>query len=158
TICDVVPLTGVNRALVAQGLKVLSWRSNLGLSTLADVADIAEAPGCYHASYLLGPRINAGGRIGAADLGVRLLTTDDPVEARALAQRLDALNAERREIEQAVLEAAIEQVERDRSPDHALVMAAGEGWHAGVIGIVASRLKERYNRPACVVALDGAVG
>jgi single-stranded-DNA-specific exonuclease len=158
TICDVVPLTGVNRALVAQGLKVLAWRGNPGLAVLADVAGVAEAPGCYHAGFLLGPRINAGGRIGAADLGVRLLTTDDPVEANALAKRLDALNAERREIEQAVLEAAIAQVEQDRSPDHALVMAAGEGWHPGVIGIVAGRLKERYNRPACVVALDGAVG
>jgi single-stranded-DNA-specific exonuclease len=158
TICDVVPLTGVNRALVAQGLKVLARRGNPGLATLADIAGIGETPGCYHAGFLLGPRINAGGRIGAADLGVRLLTTDDPGEAQALARRLDALNAERRAIEQAVLGAAIAEVEQDRSPDHALVMAVGVGWHPGVIGIVAGRLKERYSRPACVVALDGAIG
>jgi single-stranded-DNA-specific exonuclease len=158
TVCDVVPLTGVNRALVSQGLKVLAWRGNAGLAALADAAGLKELPGAYHAGFVLGPRINAGGRIGAADLGVRLLTATDAAEAAALACRLDALNAERRAVEQAVLAEAIAQVEAQATPHRALVMASAEGWHAGVIGIVAGRLKERYNRPACVVAVAGGIG
>ncbi len=157
TICDVVPLTGLNRALVAQGLKVMQRRSNPGLAALADAAGLGERLDAYHAGYILGPRVNAGGRVGQADLGARLLASDDPIETRAIAQQLDALNAERREIEARVLAQAIDQVESgDRTAP--LVFAAGEGWHAGVIGIVASRLKERYNRPACVVAVAGDVG
>ena len=156
TICDVVPLTGVNRALVAQGLKVMAGRGNVGLAALADVARIAEPPGCYHAGFLLGPRVNAGGRVGEAGLGARLLTTEDPVEARELAVRLDGHNAERRQIEEAVQAEAIVQVESRLAPG--LVFAAAPAWHPGVIGIVASRLKERYGRPACVVALDGEIG
>jgi single-stranded-DNA-specific exonuclease len=157
TICDVVPLTGLNRALVAQGLKVLRRRTNPGLAALADVAGIAERLDAYHAGFILGPRVNAGGRVGRADLGSRLLASDDPLETMALARELDALNAERREIEARVLAQAIEQVEsRDR---HApMVFVAGQGWHPGVIGIVASRLKERYNRPACVVAVADGIG
>jgi single-stranded-DNA-specific exonuclease len=158
TVCDVVPLTALNRALVGQGLKVMAWRRNVGLAALADVAGLKEAPGTYHAGFVLGPRINAGGRIGAADLGVRLLTTADPAEATALARRLDALNAERRALEQAVLDAAIAQVEGQRAPERALLFASGEGWHPGVIGIVAGRLKERYGRPACVVATAAGIG
>ncbi|MGE0119710.1 MAG: single-stranded-DNA-specific exonuclease RecJ [Dongiaceae bacterium] len=158
TVCDVVPLTGVNRALVSQGLKVLAWRGNAGLAALADTAGLKEPPGAYHAGFVLGPRINAGGRIGVADLGVRLLTATDAAEAAALACRLDALNAERRAVEQAVLAEAIAQVEAQATPHRALVMASAEGWHAGVIGIVAGRLKERYNRPACVVAVAGGIG
>jgi single-stranded-DNA-specific exonuclease len=157
TICDVVPLTGLNRALVAQGLKVLRRRSNPGLAALADVAGVAERLDTYHAGFILGPRVNAGGRVGRADLGTRLLASDDPLDTMAIARELDALNAERREIEARVLAQAIEQVESgDR---HApMVFVAGEGWHAGVIGIVASRLKERYNRPACVVAMAQGIG
>ncbi len=156
TICDVVPLTGVNRALVAQGLKVMAARGNAGLAALADVARLEEPPGCYHAGFLLGPRVNAGGRVGEAGLGARLLLTEDAIEAREIALRLDAYNAERRQIEEQVLLAAIAQVESRLSPG--LVFAAAAGWHPGVIGIVASRLKERYGRPACVVALDGEIG
>src|SRR5215469_1432375 len=158
TVCDVVPLTGLNRALVAQGLKVMARRGNPGLVALADVARLSEPPGCYHAGFLLGPRVNAGGRVGEAGLGARLLTTEDEIEARELAQRLDGHNAERRQIEELVQAAAIAQVEARLAPG--LVFAAASGWHAGVIGIVASRLKERYGRPACVVALDedGAIG
>ncbi len=156
TVADVVPLTGLNRAFVAQGLKVMRMRSNPGIAALADVAHVTEPLGAYHAGFVLGPRVNAGGRVGASDLGARLLAADDAAEARALAERLDALNAERREIEAQVLAQAIEQVEN--GPKAALLFAAGEGWHQGVVGIVASRLKDRYNRPACVVALDGAVG
>ena len=157
TICDVVPLTGLNRALTAQGLKLLRRRGNVGLAALADVAGVGERLDAYHAGFILGPRVNAGGRVGRADLGARLLAGDDAVEARAIAGELDALNAERREIEARVLAQAIDQVESGdrRAP---FVFVAGEGWHSGVIGIVASRLRERYNRPACVTAVEGAIG
>jgi single-stranded-DNA-specific exonuclease len=158
TVCDVVPLTALNRALVGQGLKVMAWRRNIGLAALADVAGLKETPGAYHAGFVLGPRINAGGRVGAADLGVRLLTTADPAEAATLARQLDALNTERRALEQAVLDAAIAHVEGQRTPERALVFASGAGWHPGVIGIVAGRLKERYGRPACVVATADGIG
>lgn len=157
TVCDVVPLTGLNRALVAQGLKVMATRGNAGLSALSDVSRIDEKPGTYHAGFLLGPRVNAGGRVGEAPLGARLLTCDDPGEAAALAARLDGYNAERREIELQVLDQAIGQVE-ETGPGEGLVVAASEGWHAGVIGIVASRLKERFGKPALVVALENGIG
>lgn len=158
TVCDVVPLIGVNRAFVAQGLKVMAQRRNIGLKTLGDVAGIDSQPTAYHAGFLLGPRINAGGRVGQSNLGARLLTTDDEIEAREIAERLNAMNKERQEIEAAVVDAAIDQVEQAGTGDNPLVMAIGEGWHPGVIGIVASRLKERYNRPSAVVALDGGQG
>ena len=157
TVCDVVPLTGLNRALVAQGLKVMARRGNIGLRALADVASIDEAPTTYHAGFILGPRVNAGGRVGEASLGARLLTTHDSDEARDLAMRLDAWNKERRELEAACLEEAIAQAE-DRGLRDGLVYVSADNWHAGVIGIVAGRLKDRYNRPACVVALDQGVG
>jgi single-stranded-DNA-specific exonuclease len=158
TVCDVVSLTGLNRALVAQGLKVLARRDSVGLAALADVARLDERPSAWHLGFLLGPRVNAGGRVGAADLGSRLLSTDDPAEAAAIAARLDALNTERKAIERAVLDAAILAVEGGEVGAHDPIFVAGEGWHPGVIGIVASRLKERYHRPALVIALDGAVG
>lgn len=157
TVCDVVPLTGINRVFVCQGLKVMVRRRNIGLAALADVAGISETPDAYHAGYILGPRVNAGGRVGEAGLGAQLLTTHEPDEARAIATRLDAYNEERRAIEAACLEEAIEQVETRKGNELAgreLVFAAAEGWHPGVIGIVASRLKDRYNRPACVVAWE----
>src|SRR5216684_5344329 len=157
TICDVVPLTGLNRTLVAQGLKVLRRRSNPGLAALADVAGISERLDAYHAGFILGPRVNAGGRVGQADLGAQLLASDDPCAVLAIARQLDALNAERRELEARVLAQAIDQVESGDG-NAPLVFAAGEGWHPGVIGIVASRLKERYNRPACVVAVADGIG
>jgi single-stranded-DNA-specific exonuclease len=153
TVCDVVPLTGLNRAFVAQGLKVMRGRANVGLAALADVAGLDGAPGTYHAGFLLGPRVNAGGRVGRADLGARLLTCLDATEAAGLAAELDGFNRERQEVERQVLEQAIAQVERAPRRD-GLVLAAGQGWHPGVIGIVAGRLKERYDRPALVVALD----
>ncbi|MEM7226999.1 MAG: single-stranded-DNA-specific exonuclease RecJ [Pseudomonadota bacterium] len=158
TVCDVVPLTGLNRAFVAQGLKVMARRANVGLSALGDVVKLAEPPGTYHAGFQFGPRINAGGRVGEAALGARLLTTEDPGEAASLAQRLDQFNQERREIERAVLEQALDQV-AERPAGAGLTFAAGEGWHPGVIGIVASRLKERTNLPSLVVALgDDGIG
>ena len=156
TVCDQVPLAGVNRALVAQGLKVMRRRGNIGLAALGDVANIGEKLDAYHAGFILGPRVNAGGRVGEADLGARLLSTDDPLEARQLAQHLHALNAERREIEAQVLAEAMAQIEG--APIAPLLFVAAQNWHPGVIGIVASRLKERYNRPACVIALNEGVG
>ncbi len=158
TICDVVPLRGLNRAFAAQGLKVMAARANIGLAALADRARIAERPTGWHAGFVLGPRVNAGGRIGAADLGARLLSTEDPAEAAAIADRLEALNAERRAIERVVLDAA--QVKAEAASHPAFIFVSGEDWHPGVIGVVASRLKERFGRPACVVALvqDKAMG
>lgn len=157
TVCDVVPLAGLNRALVAQGIKVARRRDNPGLAALAAAAGVAEPIDAYHLGFVLGPRVNAGGRVGAADLGARLLATDDPVIATELAARLDAYNRERRDIEARTLEAAIALVEAaPQSP--VLVFAAAENWHPGVIGIVAARLKERYERPACVVTIVDAIG
>lgn len=153
TVADVAPLIGVNRALVRQGLKVMARRERIGLRALADVARMDSAPTAYSLGFLLGPRINAGGRIGAADLGARLLSTNDPTEAQALAERLDALNSERREVENAVREDALAQAEA-RGFDAPLIWAAGDGWHPGVVGIVASRLKEATNRPAIVIGFD----
>jgi single-stranded-DNA-specific exonuclease len=157
TVCDVVPLTGLNRAFVAQGIRVARRGANPGLKALAAVAGTAGPIDAYHLGFVLGPRVNAGGRVGAADLGARLLATDDPGLAAELAARLDGYNRERRQIEAETLAAAIAAVEAaPQSP--ALVFAAAEGWHPGVIGIVAARLRERYERPACVVALEGGIG
>jgi len=157
TVADVAPLTGVNRALVRQGLKVMAQRQRIGLVALGDVARMNSAPTPYHLGFLLGPRINAGGRIGQADLGARLLACTDMNEARAMADRLDQLNTERREVEAQVRDVAMDQAE-NRGLDAPLVWAAGEGWHPGVVGIVASRLKEATNRPAIVIGLDGDEG
>ncbi|MDX2104382.1 MAG: single-stranded-DNA-specific exonuclease RecJ [Alphaproteobacteria bacterium] len=155
TVCDVVPLVGVNRALVAQGLKVLRRRETVGIASLCDVARVNERPDAFHLGYLLGPRVNAGGRVGDAGLGAQLLTTEDPEQAKQIAQRLDQLNEERRGLEAAVLLAAEEAVRTDTA--RPLAFAAGEGWHPGVIGIVATRLKDRFHRPAFVVAVEGGI-
>jgi single-stranded-DNA-specific exonuclease len=158
TVCDVVSLTGVNRALVTQGLKVMARRSNIGLAALADVAGVKERPDAYHLGYVMGPRVNAGGRVGEAGLGTALLSADDAAEAAEMARRLDGYNKDRQEIEAHVLLEAIEQVEGRPDDGLPLLLAVGEGWHPGVIGIVAGRLKERYGRPACVVAMEGDEG
>ncbi|MCF6232091.1 MAG: single-stranded-DNA-specific exonuclease RecJ [Rhodobacteraceae bacterium] len=157
TVADVAPLIGANRALVRQGLKVMGMRNRPGLVALADVARMDTAPSSYHLGFVLGPRINAGGRIGKADLGARLLSTPSADEAASIAERLDQLNSERREVEAAVRAAAMDQAE-ERGLDTALVWAAGTGWHPGVVGIVASRLKEAANRPAVVIGLEGGIG
>ncbi|MBM3514713.1 MAG: single-stranded-DNA-specific exonuclease RecJ [Alphaproteobacteria bacterium] len=157
TVADVVPLTGVNRALVTQGLGILRRGENIGLAALLKTARVDSAPTAYHLGYILGPRVNAGGRISEPDLGVRLMTTEDAGEAAALAVRLDELNRTRQEIEAAVLAQAIEQVEGEGRDKDTVIVAAGAAWHAGVIGIVASRLKERYGKPCCVVAIDGGM-
>ncbi|QPH52903.1 single-stranded-DNA-specific exonuclease RecJ [Pontivivens ytuae] len=157
TVADVAPLVGFNRALVRQGLSVMARRARPGLVALGDVAGLHSRPTTYHLGFLMGPRVNAGGRIGAAHLGARLLATRDTHEAAALAERLDGLNRERREIEAAVLAQAMEQAEA-RGTDGPLVWAAGEGWHPGVVGIVAARLKEATNRPAVVIGLEDGIG
>ena len=155
TVCDMVPLTGLNRALASQGLKVLAKRRNPGLAALADVVGLDARPEAWHLGFVLGPRINAGGRVGDADLGVRLLTTNDESEARALAMRLDGQNTERKAIEAAVLEQALAQAEGERGAG--VVFVSAEGWHPGVIGIVASNLARRFGRPALVVARQNGV-
>ncbi len=149
TVADVAQLRGLNRAFVAQGLKVMAQRRNVGLTALAEAARLTRAPTASDLGFALGPRINAGGRVGRADLGVRLLTTEDPGEARAIATELDRLNEERRAIEAMVQEGAEALLCHDR----AVCVVAGAGWHPGVIGIVAGRLKEKLGRPAIVVAL-----
>jgi single-stranded-DNA-specific exonuclease len=162
TVCDVVPLTGVNRALVRQGLQIAGQRRNAGLAALADVARLREPPGAYHLAFLLGPRVNAGGRVGQADLGARLLSSDDPQEVGALALRLDDFNTERRAIEREVLDQAIGRIEALYGPDRkglpAALVVESEGWNIGVVGIVASRLVERYGRPSFVIGMDGELG
>ena len=157
TVADVAPLTDANRAFVRQGLKIMARRTRPGMVALADVAGLNEAPRAYHLGYLMGPRVNAGGRIGKADLGARLLSTTDLNEARSIAEKLNELNAERREIEAVVQDAAMDQATQ-RGLDAPLVWAAADGWHPGVVGIVASRLKEATNRPAIVIGFDGDDG
>lgn len=157
TVADVVPLKGVNRAFVRQGLAVMGRGMRPGLKALAEVAGMDGPPSTYHFGFILGPRINAGGRIGKADLGARLLCCADPHEARALAERLDALNTERREIEATVRAAALDQAEA-RGTDAPLAWAAGPGWHPGVVGIAAARLKEAVNRPAVVIGIEDGIG
>ena len=159
TICDVMPLTGLNRALVTQGLKVMGRRARPGIVALLEVAAVREAPSAFTCGFALGPRINAGGRISEADLGLRLLLCDDPVEARALAERLDAVNRQRRSVETTILDRAMELGQAQLEAGHAALLLAGTDWHPGVVGIVAGRLKERFNRPVLVGAVleDGTV-
>ncbi len=157
TVADVAPLIGVNRALVRQGLAVMARRQRPGLVALADVGRLDRAPTSYHLGFVLGPRVNAGGRIGTADLGARCLSTDNPTEAQALAEKLDSLNTDRRDIEQRVREAALAQADA-RGLDAPLIWAAEDGWHPGVVGIVASRLKDHARRPAIVIGFDGDDG
>jgi single-stranded-DNA-specific exonuclease len=157
TVCDVMPLTGLNRALVTQGLRVLARRARPGLSALLDVAGTRGEVSAHTLGFALGPRINAGGRIAEPDLGLRLLLAADPIEARAMAEKLDAVNRRRQEVEAGVLHHAMEQAEAQLAAGHGVVLVAGEGWHPGVVGIVASRIKEKFNRPACVAGVEGGI-
>jgi single-stranded-DNA-specific exonuclease len=156
TVCDVMPLTGLNRAYVAQGLKMLARREQLGLRALSDVARMDEVPNVYHLGFLLGPRINAGGRVGQSGLGISLLTCTDDAQAQQLAKQLDIHNAERQAIESVVLDQAMLQAEGQANMP--VMLLAAEGWHPGVIGIVAGRIKEKFQRPVGVVALEGGKG
>ncbi len=154
TVADVVKLQGLNRTFVAQGLKILRKRVHTGLSTLCDVAGITQPPDAYHLGFILGPRINAGGRVGQAKLGTQLLTTQSFEEAETLAQKLNIYNKERQNIEAQVLEEAIHIVDHEGLVDNHCLIVGGKNWHPGVIGIVASRLKEKYQRPCAVVSYD----
>jgi single-stranded-DNA-specific exonuclease len=150
TVADVARLKSLNRAFVTQGLRIMAARQNIGLAALAEAARLVKPPSCRDLGFALGPRINAGGRVGKSDLGVRLLTSTDPEEARALAAELDRLNEERRAIEMLVIEQATAQAEQQ--PGAAVITVMSPGWHQGVIGIVAGRIKERFGRPAIVIA------
>lgn len=157
-VCDVMPMTGLARILTAQGLKVLNNGGNLGLKALGARCGVSARASAYDLGFLLGPRINAAGRIGHARLAFELLTTDDPARRTDLAERLHVMNAERQQIEKDVQDAAIAIIERDRLYERAVIVAAGEGWHPGVVGIVAGRIKDRYERPAIVIGVDGETG
>lgn len=158
SVCDMVPLTGVNRILTKRGLQMMAAYKNEGLKALAEVCAINELPNTYHAGFLIGPRINAGGRIDSCDLGARCLSTTDMNEAQALAVKLDGLNVERKQVETEVLEAATARMAQVfREGDNALVVD-GEGWHPGVVGIVAARLKEKVHRPTFVISVEDGVG
>lgn len=153
TVCDVMPLTGVNRALVCQGLKVMGKRGRPGVAALLEVTQAKDKLSAFTCGFALGPRINAAGRINEADLGLRLLLTEDRVEAMALAERLDGINRQRQEVEAGMLDIALHEAEVQADAGNAALLVAGEGWHPGVVGIVAGRIKERFNRPACVAGI-----
>ncbi|MGC6500320.1 MAG: single-stranded-DNA-specific exonuclease RecJ [Henriciella sp.] len=160
TLCDMSPLQGVNRAFVRQGLRVLSRGQNTGLQALAEVAGIGRVDSVYHATFVLGPRLNAGGRVGDPWIAAKLLATDDRGEALALSERLHALNEDRKAVEAAILEQATSEAERTlmADPDCGILIAAGEGWHPGVIGIVAGRLKDRFHLPSIVIGWGEGLG
>jgi single-stranded-DNA-specific exonuclease len=158
TVCDVVPLTGLNRALVAQGLKVAARCDNPGLAALAAAARLNGLPSAEHFAFVLGPRINAGGRTGRSDLGAQLLLSDLPEEVAEIALRLERLNEQRRAVERQVLAAAERQLAPALAAGAPLLLAAGEGWSPGVVGLAAARLVERHHRPAVVIGLANGVG
>ena len=158
TVCDVMPLTGLNRALVTQGLRVMARRARPGVAALLAVASAPDALSAFTCGFALGPRINAGGRLGDASMGLQLLLTDDVAEAQRLAALLDSVNRDRQAVEGAMLDQALAMAAQQGDAGHAALLVHGAGWHPGVVGIVAGRIKERHNRPACVGALvDGVV-
>lgn len=157
-VCDVMEMTGLTRVLVAQGLKVMKAGANPGLRALASRAGAKGDPSSYHLGFLIGPRINAAGRIGHARLAFELMATEDPARAAELAEKLHVMNAERQAIEADVQLEALRQIENKHLDDHEIIIAAGEGWHAGVIGIVAGRIKEKFDKPAIVIGVDNGIG
>ena len=160
TVCDVVPLVGLNRAFVVKGLMVMGQRRNPGLAALQDAGRVSGPLTPYHLGFVLGPRINAGGRIGRAELGSLLLSTDDPARALAHAGELDRLNTERQALEAEMLTAAMAQAERQvvADPDVPAIVLDDPGWHSGLVGLLASRVKDRFRRPAIAIALSGKTG
>lgn len=157
TICDVVPLTGLNRAYVHKGLQVMRHRQNAGLRALADVAGLQEAPTSYHLGFLIGPRINAGGRIGNSSLGAQLLSSNDDVESQKIAEQLDRYNSERKAMEGVMLEEAVAAADQmvEQDPDTPIIITGSPDWHKGLVGLLASRLCERFKRPALAIAWEG---
>ena len=156
TICDVVPLIGLNRAIVKQGLKILRAKKNLGLKTLLDICKIESSPSIYHLGYILGPRINAGGRVGKCSHGANLLLNSNPKEVFKIASELEEYNKERKVLEKDLVDKVLEKTNIDLN-DPILVLH-GIGWHEGVIGIVASRIKDKYNKPTIVISIKNGVG
>ena len=157
TVCDVMSLTGLNRAFVSAGLKILKQRKNLGLREICDLAGLDEEPSAYHLGFIIGPRINAGGRVGKSDLGARILSSEDEDEVKEIAAQLEVLNKQRKEIEVQVLEEAVKALESGAGgfkTTDPVIFAVSKYWHQGVIGIVASRLKDLYNKPVAVIAID----
>ena len=157
TVADVAPLIGVNRAFVRQGLKILSTRQRLGLQMLIDKSGLNSTPTSYHLGYILGPKLNAPGRIGPSDLAIKLLCSNSISEATNLCEEIEELNLKRKEIENNVREEALEKVDKNQAKN-SIIWAAAEGWHPGVVGIVASRLKDKFNKPALVIGFDGIEG
>jgi single-stranded-DNA-specific exonuclease len=158
TVCDVMNLKGINRAFVAQGLKLINNRNNVGLAVLGDVAKLDSAVQSYHLGFIIGPRINAGGRVGEGLLGSQLLSTEDPNEALEISLKLERLNDERRSIEAITLEEAINKIESNGLHNKPIIMVSGENWHQGILGIIASRLKEKYGKPSAVISLVDGIG
>ena len=159
TVCDVMTITGLNRVFVVQGLKYLGKKgNNIGLSALIDVASISQELNVYHLGYILGPRINAGGRVGESRLGVSLLTSDDYAQAYEIAVELDGYNNQRKSIEKDIFDESIEQIEKKKYKDKSLIFTYKEGWHPGVIGVVCGKIKELYNKPCAVIAFDKNIG
>ena len=156
TVCDVVPLVGLNRAIVKQGLKVIKSKRNLGLKTLLDICKIETKPSIYHLGYMLGPRINAGGRVGKCSHGANLLLNSDPKEAFKLASELDQFNKERQLLEKDLLQKILNET-KDYSNDPVLVLS-GKNWHEGIIGIVAARLKDKFNKPVIIISIEDNIG
>jgi single-stranded-DNA-specific exonuclease len=157
TVCDVMPLSGVNRALVYQGLRIMARRARPGVAALLEVTQARDKLSAFTCGYALGPRINASGRIAEADLGLRLLLCEDRIEALALAERLDGINRQRQDVEAEMLETAMYAASLQAEAGNAVLVVAGEGWHPGVVGIVSGRIKERFNRPACVAGIASGV-
>jgi single-stranded-DNA-specific exonuclease len=160
TVCDVMPLTGINRALVSAGLKILKQRKNIGIRTICDLASLDNQPDSYSLGFIIGPRINAGGRVGQANLGSKILTTNCEIEASDIAKKLEFYNQQRKDLESDTLQQAIEDLENSNqgfSKNDPVIFAINHNWHQGVIGIVASRLKDLYNKPVAVIAIDQAI-
>jgi single-stranded-DNA-specific exonuclease len=156
TVCDVVPLVGLNRAIVKQGLKTIRLKKNLGLKTLFDICKIESIPSIYHLGYLLGPRINAGGRVGKCSHGANLLLNKDPKSSFQLASELDQYNKERQLLEKDLLQSILNKTKVHL--DDPVLILSGSNWHEGIIGIVAARLKDKFNKPVIIISLDGDIG
>ncbi|MDR1499199.1 MAG: single-stranded-DNA-specific exonuclease RecJ [Rickettsiales bacterium] len=158
TVCDVMPLVNINRAFVKQGLEIFKQRTNIGLAALSDLMDLREVNDTYHLGYVLGPRINASGRVGDVSIGNKLLSCEDIREAKCLAEQLNNFNTERQIIEKDILVKAIEKIEKYELYRETAIFVQGDDWHEGVIGIIASRIKDKYNRPVFVLSISDKVG
>ena len=156
TVCDVVPLVGLNRAIVKQGLKIFKEKKNLGLKTLLDICKIESSPSIYHLGFILGPRINAGGRVGKCSHGANLLLNNNPKNAFKIASELDQFNKERQILEKDLLQKLLNET-KDYSQDPVIILS-GNNWHEGIIGIVAARLKDKFNKPVIIISIEGEIG